>query len=117
LAIVIDLYARRVVGGSLSSRIEAQLVCDALTMAIWQRKFSPNLIDRRDRGYQYASGQCRKLLAKNRFRGTMGRKGNCWDTAVIASFFGSLKQERVQWKNYQNSHEAQQDILNYITVL
>jgi len=116
LAVVIDLYSRKVVGWSMSSRMKAQLVCDALTMALWQRRPAPNLIVHTDRGSQYASRQYRKLLAENGFRGSMSRKGNCWDNAVVESFFGSLKQERVQWKSYQTRHEAQQDILNYITM-
>ena len=116
LAVVIDLYSRKIVGWSMSSRMKAQLVCDALTMAIWQRRPGPNLIVHTDRGSQYASRQYRQLLAKNGFRGSMSRKGNCWDNAVVESFFGSLKQERVQWKSYQSRHEAQQDILNYITM-
>ena len=92
------------------------MVCDALTMAIWQRRPVSGLIMHTDRGSQYASRQYRKLLAENGFRGSMRRKGNCWGNAVVESFFGSLKQERVQWKNYQTRHEAQQDILNYITM-
>jgi len=116
LAVVIDLYSRKTVGWSMSSRMKAQLVCDALTMATWQRRPAQNLIVHTDRGSQYASGQYRKLLAKNGFKGSMSRKGNCWDNAVVESFFGSLKQERVQWKSYQSRHEAQQDILNYITM-
>ncbi len=116
LAVVIDLYSRKVVGWSMSSRMKAQLVCDALTMAIWQRRPTSGLIVHSDRGSQYASKQYRKLIEKNEFTGSMSRKGNCWDNAVVESFFGSLKQERVQWKSYQTRHEAQQDILNYITM-
>ena len=116
LAVVIDLYSRKVVGWSMSSRMKAQLVCDALTMANWQRRPAPGLIMHTDRGSQYASLQYRKLLTDKEFRGSMSRKGNCWDNAVAESFFGSLKQERVQWKSYQSRHEAQQDILSYITM-
>jgi len=58
----------------------------------------------------------RRLLEANEFKGSMSRKGNCWDNSVAESFFGSLKQERVQWENYQTRHEAQQDVLDYITV-
>jgi putative transposase len=69
-----------------------------------------------DRGSQYASKVYRKLLLANGIKGSMSRKGNCWDNAVVESFFGSLKQERVQWKNYQTRSEAHQDILNYIAM-
>jgi len=116
LAVVIDLYSRKVVGWSMSSRMKAQLVCDALKMAIWQRQPKPGLIVHSDQGVQYASKEYRKLLKLHKFTGSMSRKGNCWDNAAVESFFGSLKQERVHWRNYQTRYEAQQDILNYITM-
>jgi len=116
LAVVIDLYSRRVVGWSMSSRMKAQLVCDALKMAIWQRQPEPGLIHHSDRGSQYASHAFRTLLNTHEFKGSMSRKGNCWDNSVAESFFGRLKQERVQWQNYQTRYEAQQDILRYITM-
>jgi putative transposase len=100
LAVVLDLYSRKVVGWSMSSRMKAQLVCDALRMAIWQRKPSKGLIVHSDRGSQYASDEYRRFLEFHGYQGSMSRKGNCWDNAVAESFFGSLKQERVQWKNY-----------------
>ena len=116
LAVVIDLFSRKVVGWSMSSRMNAQLVCDALTMALWQRKPKAGLIHHSDRGSQYASRQFRQLLAQYKVTGSMSRKGDCWDNAVVESFFGTLKQERVQWRHYQSRHEAQQDILQYITM-
>jgi len=116
LAVVIDLCLRKVVGWSMGSRMKAQLVCDALRMAIWQRRPKAGLIHHSDRGSQYASKAFRRLLKDNEFKGSMSRKGNCWDNAVAESFFGSLKQERVHWRNYQTRHEAQQDILNYISM-
>ena len=116
LAVVIDLFSRKIVGWSMSSRMKASLVCDALTMALWQRKPKPGLIVHSDRGSQYASHEYRKLLNNWLCIGSMSRKGNCWDNAVAESFFGSLKQERVQWQHYQTRFEAQQDVLNYITV-
>lgn len=116
LAVVIDLFSRKVVGWSMSSRMTADLVCDALRMALWQRKPKPGLIVHSDRGSQYASHAYRNLLKQFACLGSMSRKGNCWDNAVTESFFGSLKQERVQWKHYLTRYEAQQDVLNYITV-
>ncbi len=116
LAVVIDLYSRKVVGWSMSTRMKAQLVCDALTMAIWRRKPKPGLIHHSDRGSQYASKAFRRLLDTHGIQGSMSRKGNCWDNAVAESFFGSLKQERVQWTYYQTRLEAQQDVLDYITM-
>lgn len=116
LAVVIDLFSRKVVGWSMRSRMTAQLVCDALTMAIWQRRPAAGLIHHSDRGSQYASHKFRKLLEDYQLTGSMSRKGNCWDNAVAESFFGSLKQERVQWRHYQTRHEAQQDVLQYISM-
>lgn len=116
LAVVIDLYSRKVVGWSMSSRMKASLVCDALSMALWQRRPPAGLIVHSDRGSQYASEAYRKLLAVHGLIGSMSRKGNCWDNAVAESFFGSLKQEQVMWCLYRSRHEAQQDVLNYITM-
>ena len=116
LAVVIDLCTRQVVGWSMSSRMKAQLVCDALKMAIWRRRPQAGLIHHSDRGSQYASKAFRRLLKAHGFKGSMSRKGDCWDNAVVESFFGSLKQEQVQWQHYQTRYEAQQDILEYITM-
>ncbi|MBA2649575.1 MAG: IS3 family transposase [Legionella sp.] len=116
LAVVIDLFSRKVIGWSMSSRMKASLVCDALKMALWQRRPNAGVITHSDRGVQYASHAYRTLLTTYGCIGSMSRKGNCWDNAVAESFFGRLKQERVQWRNYQTRFEAQQDILNYITM-
>ena len=116
LAVVMDLFSRKIVGWIMGSRMKATLVCDALNMAIWQRMPSSGLIVHSDRGTQYASYQYRKLLMSKGYIGSMSKKGDCWDNSVIESFFGRLKQERVQWRNYQTRWEAQQDILNYITM-
>ena len=116
LAVVIDLCSRKTVGWSMSSRMKAQLVCDAMKMATWQRRPKAGLIHHSDRGSQYASKAFRQLLKTHGFKGSMSRKGDCWDNAVAESFFGSLKQERVQWRSYQTRYEAQQDVLDYITM-
>jgi len=83
LAVVIDLYSRKVVGWSMNSRMTAQLVCDALTMAIWLRRPKAGLIHHSDRGSQYASKAFRRLLKAHGFKGSMSRKGDCWDTQSI----------------------------------
>ena len=116
LAVVIDLYSRRVVGWSMSSRMKASLVCDALKMALWQRKPKRGLIVHSDRGSQYASREYTRLLKQHGCVGSMSRKGDCWDNAVAESFFGTLKQEQVQWRDYQTRNEAHQNILNYISM-
>jgi putative transposase len=85
-------------------------------MALWQRRPKAGLIVHSDRGSQYASNAYRRLLKVHEFVGNMSSKGNCWDNSVAEGFFGSLKQERVQWRNYQTRNEAQQDVMNYITM-
>lgn len=116
LAVIIDLCSRKVVGWSMSSGMKARLVCDAFKMAIGQRRPQAGLIHHSDRGAQYASHAFRRLLGANGVRGSMSRQGDCWDNAVVESFLGSLKQERIQWRNYQTRYEAQQNILHYISM-
>ena len=87
LAVVIDLFSRKEVGWSMSSRMKAELVCDALKMAIWQRKPGRGLTVHSDRGSQYASHDYRKLIKMYSCVGSMSRKGNCWDNAVAEIFF------------------------------
>jgi len=82
LAVVIDLCSRQVVGWSMSSRMKAQLVCDALKMAIWRRRPAAGLIHHSDRGSQYASKAFRRLLKAHGFKGSMSRKGDCWERAA-----------------------------------
>ncbi len=96
--------------------MKAPLVCDALQMAIWRRRPKAGLIHHSDRGSQYASKAFRRLLKAHSIKGSMSSKGDCWDNAVVERFFGSLKQERVQWRNYQTRYEAQQDIPEYISM-
>ncbi len=116
LAVVIDLFSRKIVGWSMNSRMKARLVCDALRMAIWQRQPQGGLIVHSDRGSQYASREYRRLLEIHGFMGSMSRTGNCFDNAVAESFFGSLKQERIHWRHYQTRQAAQQDVLQYISM-
>jgi len=117
LAVVIDLYARKVVGWSMGRRLKSALVCDALTMALGRRPPKGQLIHHSDRGVvQYASHAFRKLLKAHGITGSMSRKGDCWDNAVVESFFGSLKSERVHWRSYQTREEARADIVDYITM-
>ena len=112
----IDLFARRVVGWSMGSRMKSYLVTDALRMAIGQRRPGAGLLVHSDRSSQYAGKAFRRLLEAHGFVGSMSRKGDCWDNAVAESFFASLKKERVQWRNYPIRAEGQRDILNYIVM-
>ena len=117
LAVVIDLYSRKVVGWSMGRRLISRLVCDALQMALWSRRLPKGqLIHHSDRGIQYASQAFRKLLKSHGIEGSMSRKGDCWDNAVVESFFGTLKSERIHWRNYQTREEARADIVDYITM-
>jgi len=84
LAVVIDLCSRKVVGWRMGTRMKAQLVCDARTMAIWQRRPVAGLIHHSDRGSQYASKAFQRLLKTHGFKGSMSRTGDCWDNAVVA---------------------------------
>jgi transposase InsO family protein len=117
LAVVIDLYARKVVGWSLGQRLTSALACDALRMALGRRRpRSGSLLHHSDQGVQYASRAFRGLLKAYGVTGSMSRKGDCWDNAGVESFFGSLKSERVYWRSYQTRDEARRDIVDYIAM-
>lgn len=114
LAAVLDLHSRKIVGWAMSPAMPAGLVCTALQMAIVQRNPATGLIVHSDRGTQYASAEHQALLAKHGLVGSMSRKGNCWDNAVMERFFLNLKMERVWHKDYANHAEATNDIADYI---
>jgi len=95
LAVVIDLYSRAVIGWSMSKRMKKALVCDALMMALFKRKFPTNVIVHSDRGSQYCSSKYQNILKDYRLIGSMSRKGNCWDNAIAESFFRTLKVELI----------------------
>jgi putative transposase len=114
LAAVLDLYSRKVIGWTMAPSMPAELVCTALQMAICQRQPPPGLIVHSDRGSQYASQAYRDLLDRHRLIGSMSRKGNCWDNAVMERFFLNLKMERVWRRDYANHQEAICDITDYI---
>jgi putative transposase len=114
LAVVLDLFARKVVGWAMAPSMHAELVCAALQLAIAQRQPAPGLIIHSDRGSQYASALHQSLLARHGLVGSMSRKGNCWDNAVMERFFLSLKTERVWQRDYANHAEAMTDIADYI---
>ena len=116
LAIVIDLFSRKVVGWSMAKHMRASLVNDALLMALWARKPEKGLIWHTDRGSQYASESHRALLKDHGVIQSMSRKGNCWDNAVAESFFHSLKTEWVHHCQFKTQEEAKQAIFDYIEV-
>ncbi len=114
LACVLDLGSRRVVGWSMSERMKAKLVCDALTMAYWHRKPPSGLIMHSDRGVQYAGDEYRKLIAQYRMVQSMSRKGNCWDNSPMESFFKTLKVEWVNRFQYVTRAQARLDLIDWI---
>ena len=95
LATVIDLFSRRVVGWSMSDSLKSKLATDALEMALGSRQPKPGLIHHSDRGVQYACESYQSLLSKHGMRCSMSRKGDCWDNAVMESFFSTLKKELI----------------------
>ena len=94
LAVVMDLASRRIVGWSMSERMQAALVCQALQAAYWRRKPAPGLIMHSDRGSQYASDRYRKLIDDYQMLQSMSRRANCWDNAPMESFFKTLSRTR-----------------------
>lgn len=116
LAVIIDLYSRRVVGWSMSQWMHRQLVINALRMAIDTRMPEGDLIHHSDRGGQYTSDDFRYELAKHNIECSMSSTGNCYDNAVAESFLGLLKRERVNRTRYRTRDEARVDIFDYIEV-
>ena len=116
LAVVLDLFNREIVGWSIKTRMTADIVVDALTMAWFRRKPAPGLIHHSDRGSQYASLVFQAKLAEYGMVCSMSRKGNCWDNAPTESFFNSLKNERVHGTRYATRAEAIDDLFDYIEV-
>ena len=98
---VIDLFSRRVVGWSMSAGMTAQLVADALLMAVWRRGKPHELLHHSDQGSQYTSEQFQRLMVDSGIVCSMSRSGNVWDNAAMESFFSSLKTERTARKTYQ----------------
>jgi putative transposase len=116
LAVVLDLFSRRIVGWSMSDSIDSTLVQDALRMALLHRRPGAGLVHHSDRGVQYAAEDFQDLLTAHKIVCSMSRRGNCWDNAVAESFFGSLKREWVQKKIYETLEDAKKDIFNYVEV-
>lgn len=116
LATVMDLFSRRIVGWSMSERVTSRLAVDALEMAVERRRPKPGLLFHSDRGSQYASDHFQRVLKKYRFRSSMSRRGDCWDNAVMESFYRSLKTELVYWEDYASREEARRSLFQYIEV-
>lgn len=114
LAVVIDLYSRKVIGWAMQSRQTTDLVLQALLMAVWRRKPSNKVLIHSDQGSQFTSIDWASFLKAHNLQHSMSRRGNCHDNAVAESFFNLLKRERVRRKTYRSRAEARQDVFDYI---
>lgn len=116
LAVMLDLFSRRVVGWSVNERLERGLALDALRMALQDRRPPHGLLHHSDRGSQYASHEYQALLAEHGIVSSMSRRANCWDNAVAESFFASLKMELVYRSRWRTKAEARSALFEYIEV-
>jgi putative transposase len=114
LAVVLDLYSRAVIGWSMSSRMESELVTQALLSAVWRRKPTAQVLIHSDQGSQFTGYEWQSFLESHNLKPSMSRRGNCHDNAVAESFFQLLKRERVKRKTYTTRNEARADIFDYI---
>tara|TARA_R110001606_G_scaffold389306_1_gene555332 strand:+ start:389 stop:1243 length:855 start_codon:yes stop_codon:yes gene_type:complete len=114
LAVVIDLYSRRVIGWSMQPSLAKEIVINALLMAVWRRKPVNNVIVHSDQGSQYGSDDWLRFCRQHHLEPSMSRRGNCWDNAVAESFFSSLKKERIKKRIYKTRDLARADIFDYI---
>jgi putative transposase len=116
LAVILDLHTRLVVGWSLADHMRTELVEDALAAALGWRVPAANLLHHSDRGSQYASAAYRARLSQQGIEASMSRRGDCYDNAVVESFFGTLKQELEQGKVWPSLEQARREIHDYIEV-
>ncbi len=116
LAVVMDLFSRRIVGFSMGRSLARALVIEALEMALGRRRVGQGLLHHSDRGSQYASGEFQRVLVGAGIICSMSRRGNCWDNAPVESFFSTLKCELVHHRRYRSRAEARLDIFEYIEV-
>ncbi len=116
LSVIIDLYSRLIVGWAMSERIDKQLVCDALQMALWRRKMPKNVILHSDRGSQYCSNDYQEMIKKYGLLCSMSGKGNCYDNACAESFFHSLKVEAIHGERFKTREIMRQTVFEYIEV-
>ena len=114
LAVVLDLFSRKVVGWALDTHMRESLILDAFTMAVSQRDLKDNALIHSDRGVQYRGNEYQETIKAHGMRCSMSRKGNCWDNAVMESFFSRLKVELIYAENYRTVEEARAGIFEYI---
>jgi putative transposase len=116
LAVVMDIFTRKIIGWSLSSRINAEIVRDALAMAIRHEKPEGGVIFHSDRGSQYSSQMVKDLLSENNFLQSMSSTGNCYDNAITETFFSTLKKELVYLTKFDTREQARSEVFRYIEI-
>lgn len=114
LAVVIDLFSRRIVGWAIQSRQPTDLVLQALLMAVWRRKPANKVLVHSDQGSQFTSIDWASFLKHHNLEHSMSRRGNCHDNAVAESLFNLLKRERIRRKTYKTREDARSDVFDYI---
>jgi len=114
LAAVMDLYSRKIVGWSMKRSLHRDIVLDAILMAVRRRRPRRPVLIHSDQGTQYGSDDWHRFCRAHGLEPSMSRRGNCWDNAVAESFFGSLKRERVNRRNYKTVSEARADVFDYV---
>ena len=114
LAVVLDLFSRQIVGWSMQSRMDKELVVSALLMALWKRKPKQVVMIHSDQGSQFSRYEWQAFLKEHNLKQSMSRRGNCHDNAVVESFFQLLKRERIKRKTYASRAKAREDIFDYI---
>ena len=116
LAVILDLFGRHIVGWAMDNHLGQQLVVNALQQAIWRRRPPKGVIFHSDQGVQYACQAFRNLLHRHKFIQSMSGKGNCYDNAVVESFFHTLKTELIYFENYSTREDAKNSIFEYIEI-
>lgn len=116
LAVVVDLFARKVVGWSMKPSLSRELAMDALLMAVWRRNPAGSVLVHSDQGSQYGSDDFKRFCQANNLQPSMSRRANCWDYAVAESFVSSLKKERIRKRIYKTRDLTRTDIFDYIEV-
>jgi putative transposase len=114
LAVMIDLFSRRIVGWKMSNRIDKHLVCNALEMALMSRGFPKGVLVHSDRGSQYCSELFIQIILQYKLHQSMSRKGNCWDNAVAESFFATLKKQIIYGNEFATREQARLAVFEYI---
>jgi len=116
LAVVLDLFSRKVIGWSMKPTLAKELVLDSILMSVWRRKPKTKIIIHSDQGSQYGSDDWLRFCREHHLQPSMSRRGNCWDNAVAESFFSSLKKERIKKRIYKTRELARADVFDYIEV-